>query len=229
MTNPVLGIAAARAGVDDRRVGHADAGTPVITDADMAAYRAAVASPTGMAWLRATNALARAYGEGDLPPSRLRELERHEQRLHGRLFDEHCNRTRSSPPVPQPRDRAAGARHSMPAALRIAPTDVVGPALSWLRELVRDVIHEELALGAGDLRDGSDEYLTIRDAADIACVSQGCIRRWIRNDKLTEHRAGRVLRVRRTELNQLLAAGSRRRPPSKTILSPEEMARRDFG
>ena len=40
------------------------------------------------------------------------------------------------------------------------------------------------------------EYLTTTDAATVASVNEGTIRRWVRAGKLRGYRAGRVLRVR---------------------------------
>lgn len=57
-------------------------------------------------------------------------------------------------------------------------------------------------------------------------VNEGTIRRWVRAGKLRGYRAGRVLRVRRDELDRMLATG--RHAPSKASNdeSPEELAMR---
>lgn len=70
-----------------------------------------------------------------------------------------------------------------------------------------------------------DEYLTTGAAAKLASVAPGTLRRWIREGRLTGHKAGRVVRVRRAELEQLLRDGGRRDEEP----SPEELARRAFG
>lgn len=65
-----------------------DGGTvvlPVVTDADLAAYRAAVATQVGVAWVAAVNALGDAQ-LADIPRREMRRLERREQRLHDQLF-----------------------------------------------------------------------------------------------------------------------------------------------
>ena len=70
------------------------------------------------------------------------------------------------------------------------------------------------------------EALVTTDAATVASVNEGTIRRWVRAGKLRGYRAGRVLRVRRDELDRMLATG--RRAPSKASNdeSPEELAMR---
>lgn len=68
------------------------------------------------------------------------------------------------------------------------------------------------------------EYLSTVAAATVASVNEGTIRRWVRAGKLRGYRAGRVLRVRRDELDQMLATGRR---SSANDESPEEMAKRD--
>jgi excisionase family DNA binding protein len=73
------------------------------------------------------------------------------------------------------------------------------------------------------------EYMSVGEAADLARVTAGCIRRWIREGKLAEHRAGRVLRVARADVEALLAGGRRRRGQDDEDLTPEQMARRDLG
>lgn len=94
-----------------------------------------------------------------------------------------------------------------------------------LRDLVRDVVREELALRTTDV---TPEYLSIDAAAQIASVAEGTIRRWIREERVAGYRAGRVLRVKRTDLDALLRVGVRARRPAAQ-LSPEELAARDFG
>lgn len=96
--------------------------------------------------------------------------------------------------------------------------------VAGLRVLVRAIARQEVALALADARD-SDEYLSTAGAAALAGVAPGTIRRWIKEGRLTGHRAGRVLRVRRCELMALLE--SDQRPISEA--SPEELARRHFG
>ena len=96
-----------------------------------------------------------------------------------------------------------------------------------LREVVRDVVREELA-GLVALRSDADRYLPTADAASLAGVAKGTIRRWVRENRIPGHRAGRVLRVRTSDLQRLLASGAHA-PRKDEALSPEELARRDFG
>ncbi|MBK7078161.1 MAG: helix-turn-helix domain-containing protein [Myxococcales bacterium] len=96
-----------------------------------------------------------------------------------------------------------------------------------IRSIVREVVREELAQRA-DARPANDSYLPTAEAAALVGVADGTIRRWIRERRLPSHRAGRVLRVRTSDLHQLLASGGQR-PRKEKVLSPEDLARRDFG
>ena len=51
-------------------------------------------------------------------------------------------------------------------------------------------------------------YLTVAQAAELASVTAATVRSWIREGHLTEHRAGRLLRVDRAELIALMATGA---------------------
>jgi excisionase family DNA binding protein len=67
---------------------------------------------------------------------------------------------------------------------------------------------------------------SVAEGAQIASVSPQTIRVWIKAGRLRGYNAGRVLRVRRQELEDFLAAG-----PSlatTTDLTPEELADRHF-
>ena len=68
-----------------------------------------------------------------------------------------------------------------------------------------------------------DEMLTTHEAADIARVAVGSVRRWVRQGRLRRHRVGRTLRVSRVELECLM-----RDPEPGRELTPEEQADRDF-
>ena len=89
-------------------------------------------------------------------------------------------------------DREAG-RH-LPAAM--SPLD------AHLRELVRAVVREELAREREAAKPA--EYLATARAAEMADVAEGTIRRWIREGRLAGYRAGRVVRVKRSDLEALL-------------------------
>ena len=90
--------------------------------------------------------------------------------------------------------------------------------------MIRDEVRRALAEAIQP-----DEYLATREAAGIAGVAVGTIRRWVREGRLPEHRAGRVVRVRRSDLEKLLRSGRRRTGDLADGLSPEARALRDFG
>jgi len=93
-----------------------------------------------------------------------------------------------------------------------------------LRSMVRDIVREELVRSAPATTPDPRTHLSTRAAAQHAGVALGTIRRWIHDGKLRELRAGRHLRVRRTDLDALLC-GDRTGPDP----SPEELAREAFG
>ena len=95
-----------------------------------------------------------------------------------------------------------------------------------LREIIRDEIRATLRQELGKKPAASGEFVSVADAAQIASVAQQTIRVWIRGGKLKRYNAGRVYRVRRTELEALLAS-----PPGNTEglgreVTPQEEARR---
>lgn len=109
--------------------------------------------------------------------------------------------------------------HSLPSeANELHATNFV----DVLRALVRDIVRDELS------REKSPQdpigHLSTRAAAKHAGVAMGTIRRWIRDGKLQELRAGRHLRVRRADVDALLR-GER----LGTDATPEELARQAFG
>jgi excisionase family DNA binding protein len=86
---------------------------------------------------------------------------------------------------------------------------VVDASLRQLvRDTVREALREELApltrRNAGPLIGVEDSYLSVAKAARVADVAPGTIRAWIRAGRLTEKRAGRVLRISRVELESFL-------------------------
>lgn len=93
-----------------------------------------------------------------------------------------------------------------------------------LRALIVEVIRDEVRRAVNDaIR--ADEFLSTTAAAKVAHVKSGTIRKWVRSGKLTGHRVGkRILRINRTELEQLLRRGA-----SNDDLTPEEMAVKAFG
>jgi excisionase family DNA binding protein len=95
-----------------------------------------------------------------------------------------------------------------------------------LRKLIERIVDERVAARLAELQPRNDAYLTTAEAAKLAGIHADTIRRWIREGRLAEHRAGRVVRVRRDELERLLSEGTRRDPRDMT---PEQLAVRDFG
>jgi excisionase family DNA binding protein len=84
---------------------------------------------------------------------------------------------------------------------------------------LRAELHRVLVAGEPD----HDEMLTTHEAADLARVAVGSVRRWVRQGRLRRHRVGRTLRVSRVELECLM-----RDPGPDRELTPEEQADRDF-
>jgi len=96
-----------------------------------------------------------------------------------------------------------------------------------LRALIAEVVRDELRKLTAPTPD--DEYLSTRAAASFADVSGGTIRRWIREGKLPPHRAGRLVRVKRSELERMMKDGAGRANTAKVAAeSPEDRARRMF-
>jgi excisionase family DNA binding protein len=89
-----------------------------------------------------------------------------------------------------------------------------------IERIVRKVLAERPANDVGG------EYLSTTQAARLAAVTAGTIRRWIRQGELTRHEAGAHVRVRRDELEALLRCDV---VPIDKNLSPRERARRRFG
>lgn len=96
-----------------------------------------------------------------------------------------------------------------------------------LEEMIRAIVREELA--RTQPAPEPDVYLSPAAAAELAGVAPATIRRWVAEQRLPGYHAGRAIRIRRSELEALLAStGTRsRRPAAK--LTPEQRARRDFG
>lgn len=89
-----------------------------------------------------------------------------------------------------------------------------------VREELQRVLHEELrAAFAETSPPDADGYFSIASAAAFAEVHPDTVRAWVKSGALPEHRAGRELRVLRSELRAFLAAGR-----SAARLSAEEEA-----
>lgn len=91
---------------------------------------------------------------------------------------------------------------------------------AMIERVVRRVLAEKPA------NDAAPEYLSTAEAARIASVTPGTIRRWIREGELTRHAAGAHVRVRRDELEAFLTCEV---VAIDKNLSPRERARRRFG
>lgn len=80
-----------------------------------------------------------------------------------------------------------------------------------LREIVREVVRDEVRAALDEMRvparNSGDSYLSVAKAAAFADVAPGTLRRWIRSGRLPVHRAGRVYRIGRGELETFLATG----------------------
>ncbi len=89
--------------------------------------------------------------------------------------------------------------------------------LDGLRAFIAEVVREEMRSSP---RPANDEYLSTADAAQIARVTPGTIRRWVRAKELTKHGKGPRVRIRRDELERYLAG--------EQAVGPEDRARRRF-
>lgn len=96
------------------------------------------------------------------------------------------------------------------------------------RPLICEVVREELAKQQPA---APEVFLSTRAAAAVAGVAAGTIRRWVGEGRLTGHHAGRVLRIRRVDLEHLLTATPHRSRVRRADaeLTPEQRARRDLG
>lgn len=80
---------------------------------------------------------------------------------------------------------------------------LLGEALGPIEERL-DRIHKQL----GEQEALNGEYLTIKQAAQLAGVAPGTVRRWIRDDKLASCKAGRSLRVKRGDFELFMSGGA---------------------
>ena len=95
-----------------------------------------------------------------------------------------------------------------------------------IHQLVQTEVAAQVAAAMGE-RSAPSDLMSTDEAAEFARVVPGTIRRWVREGRLAEHRAGRELRVGRADLEQLMQRG--RRTPTPPDQSPEARALRDFG
>lgn len=79
----------------------------------------------------------------------------------------------------------------------------------FLKDLIRQAVREELAdAGVRTSAQAAPEFLTLAEAAARASTSKGTVRNWVKAGKLRTYGTGRVVRVRRAELDSLLLAGA---------------------
>jgi excisionase family DNA binding protein len=97
---------------------------------------------------------------------------------------------------------------------------------SALREIIRDEIRTVMRQELGKKPAGVGDYVSVAEAAQIAAVSPQAIRTWIRAGKLKQFNAGRVIRVRRTELEALMASPAIAPESTGRQLTPEDEAHR---
>lgn len=90
-------------------------------------------------------------------------------------------------------------------------------------EQLRVLIREELAKLL-DEREAASEWMTAYDAAQVLGVHPKTLRKWIREGKLEATRAGSRHRVRRADIDRMLARGS-----TNENLTPEQLAERKYG
>ena len=92
-----------------------------------------------------------------------------------------------------------------------------------VKDALARFVDERIALALSKAtKPANDEYLSTREAAEIAHVTPGTIRRWLRAKRITKHVAGTRVRIRRAELERYLSGS----PMNET---PTEKARRRFG
>jgi excisionase family DNA binding protein len=95
-----------------------------------------------------------------------------------------------------------------------------------LRDLIRDEVRSAIRQEMGKKPAAAGEFVSVAEAAGIASVTTQTIRAWLRADRLTEYKAGRVLRVRRSELEEFLVKGAT--PDAATNMSPEALDQRQL-
>jgi excisionase family DNA binding protein len=95
-----------------------------------------------------------------------------------------------------------------------------------LRTMITSIVRAEVERALSEAQDSdAGGYMSVAAIAKLADVAPGTVRRWIREGRLIGHRAGRVLRVRRADLERLLGDGDE----EDSEITPEKLAQRDFG
>jgi excisionase family DNA binding protein len=88
-----------------------------------------------------------------------------------------------------------------------------------IEDVVRSVVREEMKETGHSM--AADPFLPVSEAARLAGVAPGTIRAWIDDGRLGRYHAGRVLRVKRRELEDCLASPP---PANDNEMSPEMRA-----
>jgi excisionase family DNA binding protein len=111
--------------------------------------------------------------------------------------------------------------HHRPATTELsAASDAMANLARAIAELVRVEVDARVRAALAE-RPAVAELLSTAEAARYAKISPRSIRRWLGQGKLRALHAGRELRIRRADLDQLMRGGGRR----KIELSPEALAR----
>lgn len=99
---------------------------------------------------------------------------------------------------------------------------MVTDPLDGLRAFIAQTVRDELrSLATAP----PDEFLSTSEAAKMAKVATGTIRRWVRGGRLRLHNAGRHIRISRADLERLLRSGR----PWNDSATPEALARKRHG
>ncbi len=92
-----------------------------------------------------------------------------------------------------------------------------------VRSALTAFIDERIATALSKLtKPANDEYLSTARAAQLANVTIGTIRRWVREKHLTKHVAHNRVRIRRDELDKFLSGSPKNE-------SPSDKAKRRYG
>ena len=97
---------------------------------------------------------------------------------------------------------------------RFASSGRLGFMEEFLFQNIRRIVREEMRCALADAKDrepmaeqdGAADYLSIDEAAKIARLHHSTIRGWIKDGSLKAFRAGRVYRIRRSDLDHRLTA-----------------------
>jgi excisionase family DNA binding protein len=120
------------------------------------------------------------------------------------------------PPAELPSDGAGPQRIVASLRERVLPKSSEGASRLTLEELFRAIVRDELrpfvdmihglVERLGRAAAGGEEFLSVSEAATVAHVGKSTIRGWIREGRLRAGRAGRLPRIRRTDLTALITA-----------------------